>query len=226
MQQITEVRAKAEDFSKIRDLNADAAMIVDYFSKRERQARTTHLMRFHADLEREYNCRINWENLVATFRDGYSAVGAGSLVTGKTPENHRFEWGLSLVDVAKCVKGELSPESIKAAPSGKTRVVYPVGYTPKRGKNPNGVRAKRKGKTGRIKGGKNNPQIMEKRAKEKAFAHSLAPVARVQAIPAAGRGPGIEVMVIEGNQIKRYEVPADKSQGFMTTVLPAFAVAK
>lgn len=207
-------------FAGLKDLNPVTALMVDYFSKRERTARKTILTRFVHELEAEYKCRVDWDQMVAGFKF-LNDVKAGALVTGKTADKHRFEWGLSLIDVAKAAKGEIGPESVRAAPTGKTRVVYPVGYTPKR-KNKNSVRAKRSGVKGRIKGGKNAMPT-----KVRQFANNVVStaVARVAAVPANNVGPGVEVMVIEGGSVRRYEVMADKVQGF-NAVLPAFAVAK
>lgn len=176
------------------------------------------LIRLQRELEAKYNCNINWDQLVSTFKYLNDAK-AGALVTGKTADKHRFEWGVSLIDLAKAAKGEISIEAVRAAPQGKTRIVYPVGYRPKK-KNEDAVRAKRKGVRGRVKGGKN----VKSRSTPKAQAVSLDfPAPRVVA---KANGQSIEVMVIEGHNVRRYVVPPEKSQGFMDTVLPAFAVAK
>lgn len=222
-------------FKKIRELNPVADLVVDYFSKRERTARRTGLMDLKHQLERKYNCSINWDQLVATFRDGYQAAGAGSLVTGKTADEHAFEWGVSLVDASKVARGEASVDSIRPAPTGEPRVVYKKGYKPKK-VNPHGVFAKREGKRGRPKGAKNRKgtkkiaqvEVVVKTAKTKSKAKVKVPVQhappRIEAKPDV-QNNRIEVMVIEHNQVKRYEVPQDKSAA-LRAMLPVLAVAK
>lgn len=215
MQNNTQTVAKNKDYQLLRDMNPVATLAVDYFSKRDRQARTTQLQRFQHELEAYSKKPVNWDQLVAFFK-GLNDIKAGALITGRGGNNvHRFEWGLSLIDVAKAAQGQLSPDAIRSAPTGKTRVVYPVGYSPKK-KNKNAVRAKRSGVKGRIAG--------EKNKKSRTVPTRLLDTPRIVATPAAV-GRGIEVMVVENDRITRYEVPADKTQGFKQ-VLPAFAIAK
>lgn len=184
-------------------LNPVAALMVKDFGKRERQRRITTLTRYQRHLADTYNKEINWDQLVETFKV-LNNLGVGALVTGRGQRAHRFKWGFSLRDVARAAGGEIKFEEMSKTPTGKTRIVYPKNY-------------KKKHLRSKVKSGKATKSV------KVAAAPKIAPPI-IQAV-AKSNGQGVEMMIIENGQVRKYEIPQDKRQLF-DTLLPTLAVAK
>ncbi len=108
--------------ANLADLNPVAKNIVADLGKRLRLRRKTNIPRYQRHLADQFGSEVDEAQLVDTFKK-MESLGLGSLVNGRGGKPSRFVWKYSLRDVAKAARGEIKPEEMSLAPTGKTRIV-------------------------------------------------------------------------------------------------------
>lgn len=103
MEQTTQLVTKVGHISQLNDA---AQKAFKTFEERQRFRSNTNLSRFHRELEKKYQVKVDDKALLEMFK-ALEGAGMGSLIIGRKSSNTRFQWQYSLRDVAKLAKGEI-----------------------------------------------------------------------------------------------------------------------